>query len=401
MDFPKALGFGLPTHIKGDFQGFKRIQEENAIMQQEIRTDANIEHHSTKRLSTDRGQGDTRDIKIPITLTPDFQTYWNPCRYFGLPYRIFIIVGGRGIGKTTGMNFMNLKTYNKNKGEFVILRRYKTELTKIKTAFDTMSNGIITQGLGKGAFEYRFNGKRIGYGLTLAMQSSYKSGMDFSKVKTLVYDEAVLKPNGNLRYLKDEMTELFEIISTIFRDRTDYRVFILGNNLDIFNPYFEYFNIPKFNGIWTDIDRGLYCELCKDKEAFIKKQQETPLAKLTKGTSYYDYHYKNEVLVPEVSNIGVKGVGDKFIFRLVYNSKTINFYFHGEHQLYAELRDKAIVDDYSMVLMSNNKPNYYFIRNFKASDLGNLVKAKHYKKEIICSSPECSSVLGMIMEDIR
>ena len=345
--------------------------------------------------------GKKKSLIVPITLQVDFQTYWNPCRYFGLPYNIFVIIGGRGIGKTTGMEYMSLKQWNKKQAEFVILRRYKTELTKIKTAFDSMADGIITQGLGKGAFEYRFNGHRIGYGLTLAMQSSYKSGMDFSKVNTLIYDESILKPNGNLRYLKDEMTELFELISTIFRDRTDYRVFILGNNLDIFNPYFEYFNVPKFNGIWTDDERGLYCELTKDKEAFVKKQQETQLAKLTKGTSYYDYHYKNEVLVPEVSNIGVKGVDDKFIFRLVYNSKTINFYFHGEHQLFAELRDKAIVDDYSIVLMSNNKPNYYFIRNFKQSDLGNLVKMKHYKKEIICDTAECGSVLEMIMGDLR
>ena len=342
-----------------------------------------------------------KDRKVPITLKPDFSTYWNPCRYYGLPYGIFIIIGGRGIGKTTGANYMSLCQWNKKGHEFAIVRRYKTELTKIKAAFDPLAEGIITQGLGKGAFEYRFNGCRIGYGLTLAMQSSYKSGMDFSKVHTLIYDEAVLKPNGNLRYLKDEMTELFELISTIFRDRKDYRVFILGNNLDIFNPYFEYFGVPRFKGIWTDPDRGLYCELCKDKEAFMEKQKETPLAKLTKGTSYYDYHYKNEVLIPEEGNIGVKGTDDKFIFRLVYNSKTINFYFHGEHQLFAELREKAIVDDYSIVLMSGNKPNYYFIRNFKQSDLGSLVKMKHYKGEIISDTPECSSVLGMIMGELR
>lgn len=338
---------------------------------------------------------------IPIDLKVDYETYWNPNRYFGLPYNWFIIIGGRGIGKTTGCCLKSLQSWNKRQREFVIVRRYKTEIKKIKRIFDPICQGITIQGLGNGAFEYRFNGRRIGYGLTLALQSAYKSGIDFSNVDLMIYDEAILKPNGNLRYLKDEMTELFELSSTIFRERKDYRVFILGNNLDIFNPYFEYFQVPKFKGIWTDQDRVLYCELCKDKEAYLKKQLETPLAKLTKGTSYFDYHYKNEVLVPEEGNIGVKGTGDKFIYRLVYNGKTLNVYFHGEHELFVELRDRAIVDDYSIVLMSNNKPNYYFIRNFKASDLGKMTRAKWGKGEIVCEKPEASSVLQMIMEDIK
>ena len=338
---------------------------------------------------------------IPIALDIDYGTYWNPNRYFGLPYNWYIIIGGRGIGKTTGCCLKAIQGWNNREEEFVIVRRYKTELTKIKGIFDKICHGIVTQGLGKGAFEYRFNGRRIGYGVTLAMQSSYKSGIDFSNVRLMIYDESILKPNGNLRYLRDEITELFELSSTIFRDRKDYRVFILGNNLDIFNPYFEYFEVPRFNGIWTDPDRGLYCELCRDKEAFMKKQLETPLAKLTKGTSYFDYHYNNDVLIPEEGNIGSKGYGDKFIYRLVYNGKTINMYFHGEHELFAEMRDKAIVDDYSIVLMSNNKPNYYFIRNFKGSEIGTLTRMKWFKGEVVCDKPETSSVLGMIMEDIK
>lgn len=339
--------------------------------------------------------------KPTMIFSPDFITYLNPNRYFGLPYAFYILIGGRGIGKTTGIDWHCAMDWIKNDSEFVYVRRYKTELSKSKDILDKFFPGVTTRGIGKGGFEYVWNGKRIGFGVTLAVQSTFKSGVDFSKVKTMVYDEAILKRDGNLRYLSDEITELFELISTVFRDRTGYRVFIMGNNMDIFNPYFEYFGVPNFDTQYIDKERGLYCEKCPDKEAFMKKQRETPLYKLTKGTAYGKYHYENEVLVTEGGNISNKGDDDAFFFRLVYNDKTINFYFHGEHELFAELRDKAIVDKYSFVIMENDNPNYYFIREFRNGDMGKYVKAKFYKKEIVCDTDKCYTVLKLIMEELK
>lgn len=339
--------------------------------------------------------------KITITIKEDYEKYINFNRYFGLPFVVFILTGGRGIGKTTGFCLSAIKNYNKNKNEFVIVRRYASELAKIKTAFDSLARGITTQGLGKGAFEYRYNGKRIGYALTLATFQAFKSGMDFSKVNLLGFDEAILMPHSKLTYLTNEVTSFLELISTIFRDRKRYRIFVLGNNLDIFNPYFEYFNVPKFTDSYKDYDRGLYCEMVKDKKAFIEASRETPLAKLTKGTKYWDYHYKNEVLDTNPMNLDVKGDKDYLLFRMVINGKTINFYYHENNTIYAELRDKVINDDLSMTMMSNGKINYYFMRMFKSSDIGKMLSAKYYKNEILVNSNECSVILTDIMQAIK
>lgn len=339
--------------------------------------------------------------EIPITLQPDWNVYWNPNRYMGLKdYWLFMLTGGRGIGKTTGCDWFSANDWNKRKYEFVICRRYQTELSKIRTAFDGIAQGITTQGLGKGGFMYMFDGQRIGYGLSLANQSAFKSGVDFSKVHLLIYDEAILIPHGNLRYLKDEITQLLELISTIFRSRTDYRVFILGNNLDVANPYFEYFRIPLFKDTYKDPKRGIYCEMIKDKKAFIEMQERTPLAKLTKGTSYYDYHYGNEVLVPNITATGKKEEKDILQGRLVVNGKTINLYYR-KNGLYAEMRDKIIEDDMTMKILDKGQPNWFFVKLLRTSDFGRYLQACWYQGKIVCDTPSCGLLLREAMEVLR
>ena len=94
----------------------------------------------------------------------------------------------------------------------------------------------------------------------------------------MIFDEAILPRGGSYRYLDNEIEMLFELISTVFRDRTDYRIFILGNNADIFNPYFDYFSIPPFERSYIDVDRGLYCELAKDMPKAIECKSYMPVS---------------------------------------------------------------------------------------------------------------------------
>lgn len=341
-------------------------------------------------------------LKIPITLKADYEKYLNPNRYWGLPFNFYILVGGRGIGKTTGFAMRCLQEWNKNGSQFVWVRRYKTEYSKIHELFDPIADGVTTNPIGKGGLEYKFNGERIGFGITLALQSTFKSGVDFSKVTNFFFDEAILMPGGKIQYMKGEADQLLELVSSVFRDRTNYRVFIFGNNLDIFNPYFAYFHVPSFKGSFADMERGLYCELIKDKEAFIEAQKKTPLAKLTKGTSYYDYHYLNEVLVPNDSvELGSKENNDRLLFRLVADQKTINIYQHGVHQFFAELRNKPIVDDISFTIIKDGKINYYFQRLLKTSAVGKVLSKKWFKGEIVCDSIDCKAVMATLMESLK
>lgn len=343
-------------------------------------------------------------LAVPrLNFVPDYDRFVNMNRYWSYDlYRFFVLMGGRGIGKTTGALIHAVQAWIKSGEEFVYLRRYKSELMKAKGVLDPLISGVSTVGVGKGGFEYRWGNRRIGFGCTLAMQSTFKSGVDFSKVSLIIFDEAILKPRGNLRYLKDEMTEFLEFVSTVTRLRTNYRVLILGNNMDIFNPYFEYFGAPRFEVEYGDRERGIYFEKIKNKASLMEAQEKTPLYALTKGTAYGNYHYANEVLVPETACIEPKAVKGKMAFRLVYNGKTVNVYWHDvrPHFLFCEMRDREIEDDMAFVISSEGKPNYFYAKAFRNGDVGRMMLAKYGRKEISYESNECYAVVSLIMDEL-
>lgn len=345
----------------------------------------------------------TKKVQQPqpmiLKIVEDYTKYVNVNRWFSYHgCNTFIIIGGRGIGKTTGLNVHNIKSFMSDGDEFLYTRRYITELKKTKTMLNPLVSGTKCVGLGHGLMQWENNGVRVGYGCALTAQQTFKSGTDFSKVKVMVYDEAILPPGGAYRYLPNEIEMLFELISTVFRTRTDYKVFIIGNNADMFNPYFAYFNIPKFENIYVDRKRGLYCELCKNSPALLEAEKETPLYKLTQGTNYAEYHYNNAVLNDSTGKIGVKSSFAKLVCRFVYNTVTINFYRQRWNQWFAELKDKPIKDDKSYILMENNKPNYLYITQLRKDDIAKLINVCYYNGYIYFDNPKCSAIFDLIME---
>lgn len=339
--------------------------------------------------------------KITLKIKEDYSKYVNVNRWFSFDYcNIFEIIGGRGIGKTTGLNIHCVKDFIKNGNEFVYARRYKTELKKAKTMLNPIVNGVKCVGLGDGLIQWEINKARVGYGVSLTTQQTLKSGVDFSKVNTLIFDEFVLPPGGSYRYLPNEVEMIFELISTIFRDRTDYKVFILGNNADMFNPLNSYLNIPRFDSIYIDKDRGIYCELCKNSPALIEAEKKTPLYKLTQGTQYADYHYNNAVLANVKGEVGVKSPCAKLVCRFVYNDFTINYYRQAYDSWFAEARNKVIKDDKSYIIMEDNKPNYLYINQLRKDDISRLINVCYYNGYIVYDDVKTIQLFDLIMEAI-
>lgn len=334
-----------------------------------------------------------------LKIQPDYTRFVNINRYFSMDnINVFVLTGGRGIGKTTGLNIHCLQEYINKGNEFVYIRRYKTEIIKAKTMLDPLCDHISCKGTGSGTFEFQYGGVRIGYGISLTASLSVKSGMDFSKVTTIVFDEYILPPGGNIRYLKDEITMIFELISTIVRARTNYKIFFLGNNVDMFNPLFAYFNVPFFKYSYTDKERGLYCEMAKTKQELYVEEQKTPLYKLTQGTDYAKYHYENEVLKTAKGTIGEKDRNAKLMFRLIYEGTTLNIYRNKVDELYVEFRDKVISDDISLELMKNNRPNYYNITLFRNHAYKGILDICYYAKRVIYNNDKAIQLLDYIMD---
>ena len=332
----------------------------------------------------------------------DYSKYLNPNRFYSYQnIHTFILIGGRGIGKTTGFVKKSVRNFMKNGEEFVYCRRYKTEIMKAKELLDPIVSGVKTQSIGNGIFSYVHDKVRLGYGCCLSLQQSYKSGINFSRVTTLIYDEAILYSNSRNRYLSDELVALFELISTIFRTRTDYRIFILGNNADMFNPYFAYFNVPRFEDSYIDKNRGLYCELLKNKPELLKQEEETPLYRLVNGTPYGAYHYNNDVLTENVGTIGEKPEKSELIGRIMYNDYTLNIYRFDILGMYVEFRPKQIKDPMTYVLFEHGNPNYVMIDDFRKSSFRTFIENAYYNGTAIYNESKSVTMLQYVLDILR
>lgn len=312
----------------------------------------------------------------------------------------FILIGGRGIGKTTGVALKFAQNFLKRNEQFVYIRRYKSEIKKSKDLFSKILRGVNTKGIGGGAYTYNYKKEVMGWAIPLTTAPTFKSGIDFSRVKLICYDEAILKRNSSYRYLNDEILALFELISTIGRTRKDYKVFIMGNNMDIFNPYFDYFKVPKFDNIYIDKSRGLYCELSKINPDLLEKEKVTPLYKLTKDTEYGDYHYSNKPLILNSYQKDIKLPSDTLLCRIVYNSYTLNIYRHIHYTLFIELKDKIIKDNSTFIILENNKPNYYYIDLLRKSSIYRLITYAFFNNFVYYENDNAGEIFTLLMDEI-
>lgn len=340
-------------------------------------------------------------LKLLIDLDNKHYDLSKPLSYSDL--FTYIIKGGRGIGKTTMILSHFLKRYDKYDEEFILLRRYETELSKAKKSINGLINGVNLIGCGKGAVEMQLNKKRLGYCLALTKQQTFKSGLDFSKVKYILFDEAFILSGSNYRYLKNEVVQFLELISTVFRARNDYKIFIVGNNMDLFDPYTTYFDLPILDskGIYTDNERGIYLEYAKSKKELLEIERKTPLYRLTKNTSYNDYHYENKALTLHKCKIGVKEPKAYFYTRIVYENITLTLYLQGKNinNMFVEIQEKIIKDKYTFIFIENGKYNYEHIKQFKASKIPHTLSIYYYDNTMIFENEKANAIMDKIIKE--
>lgn len=294
---------------------------------------------------------------IVLKLSVDCETYWDIYSLVEKGIFLNIIMGGRGIGKTEQCNGYNLEQYRDYGNQFIYLRRYKPECSNQKKLLDRWLDDVKFVGDKNGGGSYMWYGNTLGYLIPLSVASNYKS-TNFEKVTTIIYDEAIIRPTGQLRYMPNEVECLLEFISTVFRHRTNGKVIILGNNLCFFNPYCEYFNVKVFNDYYIDKKRGILIQYSKDSPKLRQIEEKTPLFKLTMGTTYHDYHYNNAVLTDKKINTVKKYNNDKLHLRILLNEYTLNVYTRSTGKLLLESKRKRINDSFSLSIINNSECNF-------------------------------------------
>ena len=187
-----------------------------------------------------------------------------------------IIIGERSNGKTYACLEYGLKEYINNGKQFAIVRRFIEDFKGRRGAsmFDAhVANGLITKltnGQWTGIYYYsqrwflcRYDekGNRIReenpfcYGFTLTT-SEHDKGNSYPNITTIVFDEFITRTI----YLNDEFTIFSNLISTIIRQRTDVKIFMLGNTVNKYGcPYVDEMGLKHFKQMKQgDIDLYRY-----------------------------------------------------------------------------------------------------------------------------------------------
>lgn len=166
-----------------------------------------------------------------------------------------MIFGERSNGKTYATLELGLRNYVEKKEKLAIIRRWQDDFRGKRGAsmFEAHAkNGLVTK-LTKGEWTdvYYYSGrwflckfdeqlnKRVtdaepfAYGFALTAMEHDKS-TSYPEVTTVVFDEFLTRSG----YLPDEFVLFMNVISTIVRQRTNVTIFMLGNTVNKYCPYF-------------------------------------------------------------------------------------------------------------------------------------------------------------------
>lgn len=177
-----------------------------------------------------------------------------------------VVFGERSNGKTTDALKQILRGWLDEGKKGAYIRRYDEEIkgAKAKRVWSTISNelGLVdewTDGkyttieyyasawyLAKWDEKLQRNikqGTPFCHAFALNNAEHYK-GTSYPEVQTIVFDEFITRS----RYLVNEFVEFNNLLSTIIRQRTNVEIYLLGNTVNKFCPYFDEMgltNVPK------------------------------------------------------------------------------------------------------------------------------------------------------------
>ena len=167
-----------------------------------------------------------------------------------------IIFGERSNGKTYATLKYGIEQYFKNGSQIAIIRRWQTDIrgNRASEVFKALLSNNEVFKISKGKFQgihyyggkyylcnYDDNGKAIysehdviAYPFSLS-DTEHNKSISYPDIRTIIFDEFLTRQV----YLPDEFILFMNTISTIVRNRTDVKIFMLGNTVNKYSPYFD------------------------------------------------------------------------------------------------------------------------------------------------------------------
>lgn len=253
--------------------------------------------------------------------------YWDIAPLLSHNKLFNYLLGNRGAGKSYGVKKYVIKNFLKKGKQFVLLRRYKTEL-KGDNVNKYFADIIENNEFPNTKFEIRgktayINDKIAGYFVALSTANHLKS-TSFPLVDTIIFEEFIPEDKA-VRYLPDEPNKFLSVCETIFRMRDNWKAIFIANAVTIVNPHFTFWNIrPRIDKRFTqkgDILIEIY-----DNEDFIQAKKKTRFGQLISGTAYGEYAINNKFLMDNSTFIEKRSSDCNFIGAFVYEGITYGYW---------------------------------------------------------------------------
>lgn len=169
----------------------------------------------------------------------------------------YVIIGERSNGKTYSILKYSLKDYFEKGSEFVYIRRFDEDIkfSRASTIFNALIKDGVIEKLSKGKWNSIYYYARkfylrkidfkdpkntiidetpIGYAISLSSEEHDKS-TSYPNVRNIFFEEFISRDN----YLSDEFVIFQNVLSTIIRLRDDVKIFMAGNTINKYAPYYS------------------------------------------------------------------------------------------------------------------------------------------------------------------
>lgn len=217
----------------------------------------------------------------------------------GAQYRM--IIGERSNGKTYGALMKIVKNYLENGKQSAYIRRYREDFVgkRGQVMFSAIENDLDLEKLSggmwngieyySGAWYFKFSGagmkkirdeKPFCYGFAINQMEHDKS-TSYPNINLVVFDEFL----SRTFYLTNEFVLFMNVLSTIIRQRDDVIVYMLGNTVSQYSPYFDEMGIDIRHMEQGTIDIVKY----GDSDLKVAVEYPAPTEDVKKSNDYFAF----------------------------------------------------------------------------------------------------------------
>ena len=239
------------------------------------------------------------------------------------------VVGGRGIGKTFWFKRRSIQQFLKHGHEFIVLRRYSTELNTRHLFFGDVEPwfpdhefrvygmyGQIRRAPEPGS-DSEPDWVNMCYFISLSTAQQKKS-TPFAKVHTIIFDEFIIENESKAQYLSDEKSAFNNFYSTVDRFQDRVKVFFLANSVSIMAPLLNGYEILPNGKEFQIKHNGFIVAQFPDSDEFTDNvYKNTRFGRFIEGTEYAEYAVDNKFLDNHDMMLGIKDNRAVYLYTLL------------------------------------------------------------------------------------